>query len=136
LAGTALVTGGLAGTLAVGGNVAAGAAPTTNAVQIGGVDPTGLTRRVLLDPTGTVEVSGPAPVTGATAIAQKPIAAVLADVPLGQAGDSVYDLLRQTVQYLASIEFFLRQQPSYLNAGQSITDEFQQFRDDPSLFNN
>ena len=38
LAGTAPVTAGLAGTLAVGGNVAPGVTPTTNPLLIGGVD--------------------------------------------------------------------------------------------------
>ena len=37
-AGTAIVNAGVAGMLAVGGNIAAGAAPTANPIQIGGVD--------------------------------------------------------------------------------------------------
>jgi len=61
-AGTAIVTAGLAGTLAVGGNVATGAAPTTNPLMIGGVDAGRLTgtaaqltpkvRRALVDELG------------------------------------------------------------------------------------
>lgn len=38
VAGSAIVTGGLAGVLSVGGNVATAVAPTANPVQIGGVD--------------------------------------------------------------------------------------------------
>ena len=50
--GTATVTGGLAGTLGVGGSTAAGVAPTSNPVIAGGIDPTGLGRRLLSDITG------------------------------------------------------------------------------------
>lgn len=46
--GTAVVTGGVAGIQAVGGNVAVGNAPTANPVPVGGWDGT-VTRRLLLD---------------------------------------------------------------------------------------
>ena len=55
--GTAAVTGGLAGTLAVGGSVAAGVAPTTNPIIAGGIDPGGLTRRLFSDATGRLIIN-------------------------------------------------------------------------------
>jgi hypothetical protein len=50
--GSAVVTGGVAGMPAVGGNIAAGTAPTSNPVPIGSVDVTGLTRRIVSDIAG------------------------------------------------------------------------------------
>ena len=52
IAGTAAVNAGVAGTLAIGGNIAAGVAPTLNPVLTGGIDNAGLTRRILTDTTG------------------------------------------------------------------------------------
>ncbi len=50
--GTAAVTGGLAGTLGVGGSTAVGVAPTSNPIIAGGIDPGGLGRRLFSDATG------------------------------------------------------------------------------------
>jgi len=55
LAGTAPVTAGVAGTLAVGGNVAPGSAQTADPLVAGAVDPGALTRRVLSDIQGGVQ---------------------------------------------------------------------------------
>ena len=55
--GTAVVTGGVAGTLAVGGNVANAVAPTANPLLIGGVDTTALTRRLETDTSGALAVT-------------------------------------------------------------------------------
>ena len=54
--GSAVVNGGLAGVISVGGNVAAGVAPTVNAVMVGGIDTSGLTRRALTDTSGRLNV--------------------------------------------------------------------------------
>lgn len=59
LGATAPVTAGLAGTLAVGGNIAAGVTPTTNPLLIGGVDTALLIRRLLVDAVGQQQVTGP-----------------------------------------------------------------------------
>ena len=50
--GTATVTGGLAGTLGVGGSTAVGVAPTSNPIIAGAIDPGGLGRRLFSDATG------------------------------------------------------------------------------------
>lgn len=55
--GSAVVTAGVAGTLAVGGNIAVGVAPTANPLLIGGIDTAGLTRRLLTSPLGQL-ISG------------------------------------------------------------------------------
>jgi hypothetical protein len=47
--GTTTVTAGVAGMLAVGGNIGQGVAPTANPVLVGGIDTGGLTRRILTD---------------------------------------------------------------------------------------
>jgi hypothetical protein len=55
LGSTAVVNAGVGGTLAVGGNVAAGVAPTLNPIGAGGVDSAGLVRRLLTDTSGRVQ---------------------------------------------------------------------------------
>ena len=57
IAATAAVTGGVAGLLAVGGNIAPGTARTANPVPIGGVDSKNLTRAFLTDTSGRVVVN-------------------------------------------------------------------------------
>jgi hypothetical protein len=52
VAGTAMVTAGVAGLQAIGGNIAAGVAPTSNPVLTGGIDTAGKTRRRRVSPDG------------------------------------------------------------------------------------
>lgn len=52
IGGTATVTGGVAGILAVGGNIAPGTTPTANPLLMGGADLNTLTRRVQTDSAG------------------------------------------------------------------------------------
>ena len=52
VAGNAIITGGVSGLLAVAGNIANGVAPTANPNLIGGIDTSGLTRRILTDTSG------------------------------------------------------------------------------------
>jgi hypothetical protein len=54
---TTVVTGGVAGTLAVGGNIAVGVAQTNNPIVIGGVDTGSLTRRLQTDTSGRPNVN-------------------------------------------------------------------------------
>ena len=51
---TSVVSAGIAGLLAVGGNIAPGVAPTANPVSIGGVDQFGLTRRISTNNLGQI----------------------------------------------------------------------------------
>jgi len=57
LAGTGLVTGGVAGTLGIGSAAAVGVAPTSNPLLAGGSDPSGLTRRLSSDPLGGLNIA-------------------------------------------------------------------------------
>ena len=59
LAGTAPVTGGVAGIQAVGGNIAAGSARTANPLGVGGVDINNLVRNLLTSVIGQPYVAGP-----------------------------------------------------------------------------
>ena len=54
-AGTAALTGGVAGSIAVGANTAVGIAPTLNPLVHAGIDGAGLTRRVLTDINGRLQ---------------------------------------------------------------------------------
>jgi hypothetical protein len=66
VAGTNTVTGGVAGSLGIGGLAAAGAAIAGNSVRVGGVDGGGLKRDILTDTSGRLQVVGAA-ADGATA---------------------------------------------------------------------
>ena len=57
IGGTATVTAGVGGTLAVGGNIAVGSAQTTNPLVIGGIDTSNLTRRLQTDSSGRLIIS-------------------------------------------------------------------------------
>ncbi len=56
-AGTTMVTAGVSGMAAVGGNIADGTAPTANPILVGGITPGNLTKRVRTDDAGGI--SGP-----------------------------------------------------------------------------
>ena len=87
LAGTAPVNAGVAGTLAVGGNVAAGAAPTTNPVPMGTFDGTN-TERLRSDTTGRLIPS----------IAENTFAAQTGDGSTAVYNASIYGPLQHTAQ--------------------------------------
>ena len=57
IAGSAVISGGVAGTLGVGGPNAVATATTTNPLQMGGIDPQGLVRRLASDTLGSLFVS-------------------------------------------------------------------------------
>ena len=111
---TAIVTGGVAGTLAVGGNVADGATPSLNALRAGGVDPAGLVRTVLTDRTGVVAVQQAAGVNGTPGPAETMLL-VLAQLKV--------------------MTFYLRELSSSLNSGVPIADDEAAILNDPTLFN-
>jgi len=58
IGGTAAVTGGLAGTIGVGGPSAANITPTYNYLGVGGIDANGFMRRILTDSTGRLQLNG------------------------------------------------------------------------------
>ncbi len=113
--GTALVVpGGVAGSLAVGGNVADGIAPTLNSQRVSGTDPQGLLRTI-----GTDRL-------GAVAIQQEPATA---------AAPSPAETQLLILAQLKVITVYLRELSSALNAGVAIQDDEAAILQDPTLFN-
>lgn len=146
-----------AGAMAVGGIAAVAqsglAANAGNPVMVAGVDgafPTPLVRRILTDTAGSVSVV-PGVVANPNAATTIPLAAqTVIQSPLDPAGiDGAVGALNKVVQYLASIDFLLRELPLNLtNAMNSCVltksstvgiaadvNEFYEFRDDPTVFN-
>jgi len=82
IANTAAVTGGIAGTLAVGGTSAVGVAPANNPLVVGGVDPTGLARRATTTMLGDLITSNRTIPTSSAALSS----ATTGNTPIGAAG--------------------------------------------------
>jgi hypothetical protein len=80
--GTATVTGGLVGTLGVGGVNAVGVASVSNPVLIGGVDPTGLARRAATTMLGDVITGNRTIPTSSAALSST----TTGNTPIGSAG--------------------------------------------------
>ena len=84
IGGTATVSAGVAGMLAVGGNIAAGTAPTANPIYVAGLDTTAKTRPLLTDPAGHLLNASPDTVGIAPLVS-----------PQGAAGTDVQGLVRR-----------------------------------------
>ena len=119
LAGTPPVTAGVVGTLAVGGNIAPGIAPTLQPITIGGVDVSGLTRRILTDNKGQQIVSGPD--TSNTGITN-PIYVIPANERFMSD-----ELLEMILQELKLQSFYLKELPYQLNIGQNFRETIDDF---------
>jgi hypothetical protein len=119
IGGTAPVTAGVAGTLAVGGNVAPAALPTLNPLTVGGVDVRGLIRRVLTDSMGNSTAVGPDPLQMGSC---NPV--LTRDAVSGYGADTTDILLRMLIE-LRSMALYLKEMPLYLNQGKAIDDEIQ-----------
>jgi hypothetical protein len=121
--GTALVNAGVAGIPAVGGNIAAGVAPTANPILVGGIDTSGLTRRVLTDTSGRVIVDGLGSDNTYRPVGQTPPAAGFLNVPAIAAqfadisdGQSIPDLLSQMLLELRIQSLYLFNLPENIAA--------------------
>jgi len=142
LGGTAVVTGGVAGIQAVGGNIAVGAAPTANPVLSGGVDTSGLTRRVLTDTAGRLIVDAAySPLGVASTLGALPSAANATNTAALNVqettqieGQGIVELLYQILVELRINNQYQYDLPRNLNAGMSQVDEPQAFRNDPTVF--
>ena len=138
--GTPAVTGGVNGMLGVGGNVAAGVAPTSNPVLTGGVDTGGLTRRFLTDPSGRVYVDAMG--LGSDQVVRQlgqlppsasfqnipPLFTLLADLVEGQ---TMPDLWLQMLTEMRITNFYLSQLPQALNNSTTVLDEPSTLRNVP-----
>jgi hypothetical protein len=157
--GVTTVTGGLAGTLGVGGSGAVGAIPLTSPIIAGGIDPAGLTRRLASDTLGSLFVSARVIPTNLAALGgttQAPVPVSLAgynnQVPLAVQdtsqfeGQTQIELLAQMLQELKILNQQIYELPRIL-AGQlngintagnlpmfTYGDEPTAMRNDASLF--
>lgn len=140
LAGTSPVTAGVAGTLAVGGNIAVGTVRTANPLPMGAVDATGLTRVLLTDTSGRPIIAGrdpqnnfqPLPLTLATNNGTPSVP--VRDFTLEEGQTSV-EILGAIQRELMIVNHYLSELPNQLNAIRPQTDEPARFRNDPSFFN-
>ena len=113
-----VVTGGVVGSVGVGGNLAPGVAPTMNPITIGGVDYSNLIRRLLTDSQGHLAAAGPDPSrTGTT----NPVINREADPTTGRRNSQ--ELLELILLELKLISYYLKETPMLLNMGASFKDE-------------
>ena len=130
ISGTSIVTGGVAGIQAIGGNIAAGVAATANPVPVGGVDSSGLTRRLLTDATGRLAVAASA--TAGSFYNQT--AALTTDVTQFE-GATQIELLTQMLLEMRIMNQQLYELPNLLNSAISYSpDPPEAFRADPTVF--
>lgn len=123
IAGTSTTTDGVAGTQAIGGPVAVGVAPGLHQPVIaGGIDTSGMIRRILLDTLGEVIVAGSA----------NPSAVPLS---LGYTdGQSLLDVQSQILNELRVLNQQIYELPRLLTQGQWAADDPAALRSDPTLF--
>ena len=110
IGGTNVVTGGVNGTLAIGGNIAAGTAPTVNPITIGGIDTLGKVRRISTDFYGNQPVVGVDP---NLSLNTNPIRVRQEDG--NSSGYGVQDLLYLILQELKTLRYL----PEMLNTGRA-----------------
>ena len=117
--GTAVVTGGVAGIPAVGGNVAVALAPTANPVTIGGVDTTALApliRRIVTDTYGNLVAVGPGPFRPNA----NPVTTT--DAPSDGAHVNDSDLQQAMLLQLTLLNYYFKQFLEYQMPGQTFDD--------------
>ncbi len=113
--GTALVvSGGVAGTLGVGGNLADGNTPTLNGVRVAGTDTQGFLRTISTDRTGAI------------AIQQEPATA---------ANPAPAETQLQILAQLKVLTTYVRELSFALNAGVALSDDEAAILQDPTLLN-
>jgi hypothetical protein len=123
LNGSTILTAGLAGTVAVGGNVAPGNSPTTNPVLAGGVDSATLVRRFLVDAQGHQISAGPDP---SKLAATNPVKVREVDSDLGR--NNPAELLEMILMELRLQSFYLKELPFMLSQpGMAYKEELSDF---------
>jgi len=134
---TAVVSAGVAGTLAVGGNTAAGVAPTLNPMGVAGVDSSGLSRRALMDASGRTQ-------SAAIGIDQTATQRQLGLMPANYGALPQLAITDQSLTENLSrgelltqllLEVRITNQLLYSAFSAGVVDEPAAFRQDPSIFN-
>lgn len=131
ISGQPIVTAGVNGTQAVGGNVATGVAATANPLLLGGVDAAGLTRRLLTDTSGRPISALQAQLYASQSPQQVPPIAVQ-DQTYGDSG-SVGETLQQMLIELRIHNLYLQELPRLLQSASYALDDATVLRQDPSL---
>jgi hypothetical protein len=138
IAGTNAIIGGLAGVLAVGGNIAPGVAPTANPLLIAGVDANKipLTRRLLTDTEGKLIVATQTGITDINELGYDPLYKnVLQVQETGRTdGDSELDLLQQILFEMKIMNQYLYELPGQIDRGEKNFDSPEAFRNDKNPF--
>ena len=129
IAGYATINAGLNGVISVGGNTAVGLAPTTNPLNIGGWDDTGLTRRLRTDANGDLRIAGP----GQFDLNGYPLK--VANAPSDSSGIGATECLNLIYAQLKYLSYLIKELPFMLNSGNQFQDEENPYTTDPSLFN-
>ena len=139
--GTA-VNAGATGTLAVGGNVAVGAAQTANPLVVGGIDSGSLTRRLLTDTSGRPIISAvdqtatnrPLGQVSPAATLQNVATLAVQDLAMFE-GQSIVELLAQILVELKINNYYLFNLPAILSSGTANppSDEPAFIRTEPSV---
>ena len=119
--GIAVVTAGVTGLQAIGGNIAPGTARTSNPVPIGGTDSGNLTRTLRTDTTGRPTISGDIPGT----VLPVPVVNVTSD-----GGSYQIELLRAMLIEQQITNYYLYE---LLNQSIGNTSEPNEFRNDPNI---
>jgi hypothetical protein len=110
IGGIAVVTGGITGLQATGGNIAPGAAPTAYPVPMGSVDYGGLTRRILTDSQGHQIAIGPDP---SRVAGSPPLYGIHADELHGRMNPA--EALELILGELRAIAYYMHELPLVLN---------------------
>lgn len=123
------VSAGATGILAVGGNVAAGSAPTVFPLPMGGIDTSGKTQRILTDTSGRIQLANSS--VPQDIYNNNPLS--VQDTSIAEDGSRVIDLLTQIL-----LELRIANQQRYeFNFGVATqNDEPSVYRSDPTMFNN
>lgn len=141
ISGNAVITAGVGGMLAVGGNIANGIAPTANPILTAGIDTSGLTRRILTDTSGRLiqaltdaqgtvrPLNGLPPATNSQNVTSLPVSDVT-----NFEGQSQIELLAQILLELRIVTQQLKELPLTLMGTTGAMDEPSQFRSEQSLF--
>ena len=126
--GTTTVTGGVAGTLGVGGNAADGVTSAMNALKMGGFDSSNLMRTIRTDSNGAI-TPGTDPLRAEQVV---PLQIRAEHTTNGQ--QSIQDLLQEILFELRALNYYTKETPYVLNSGQSLTDEPDSFYNDSQTF--
>jgi hypothetical protein len=135
IAGSAILTGGIAGSIAVGGNVANNVAPTANPIQIAGVDALKipLTRRVLSDELGRVQIGNtPSQLTkGINQFRYDPTYRNILEVQdtTQTEGQSINEVLLQILKELKILNLLTIQIPDLIHNGVGFPDDITEYND-------